>query len=163
MSSIWLLLKAVHVVGAIMLMGPAFGYGIIAAMGQKAPEHRGFANGVIGVLDKRMFKPGLILVIGSGLVMGILSVNSEYGNVFVEGWLIASLIITAAALAYSWTMHRSDQKRVRKLVGEAARAAEPDPIREARIVSVRKRLKIGGKAIAYSYGVVAVLMVLRPF
>lgn len=163
MLSVWLVLKAVHVVGAIMLMGPAFGYGIIAVMGQREPQHRGFANQVIAALDRRMFKPGLWLVIGSGLVMGILSVTSEYGNVFAEGWLIASLVITALALTYSWTVHRSDQRLVRQLAGQAARATEPDPTTEARIVSVRKRLKIGGKAVAYAYGLVAVLMVLKPF
>ncbi len=160
---IWDLLKAAHVVGAIMLMGPAFGYGIIAAMGQREPQHRGFANKVIGRLDRRMFKPGLILVIGSGLLMGVLSIGSEWGNVFTEGWLIVSMILTAAALIYSWTVHRRDQGLVRRLASEAAAADAPDPAREARIVSVRKRLKIGGKGVAYTYGLIAVLMVLRPF
>ncbi|GAA3935658.1 DUF2269 family protein [Microbacterium soli] len=160
--SIWLLLKATHVVGAIMLMGPAFGYGIIAAMGQRQPQHRGFANTVVGVLDKRMFKPGLALVIASGLLMGILSLTSEYGNVFAEGWLIVSIIITALALGYSHTVHRGNQRRIGELARQAA-GDGADAALEEQIVAVRRRLKIGGKAIAYSYGVVAALMVLKPF
>lgn len=161
--SIWLLLKATHVVGAIMLIGPAFGYGIIAAMGQKEPQHRGFANKVVGVLDKRMFKPGLALVIASGLIMGLMTVSSKYGSVFTEGWLIASLAIVALSLIYSYTFHRSNQKQIGQLARQAAMSAEPDPSLEAQIVVLRRRLKIGGKVIAYSYGVVAALMVLKPF
>lgn len=164
--SIWLLLKAAHVVGAIMLMGPAFGYGIIAVMGQREPQHRGFANQVIARLDKRMFMPGLALVIGSGLIMGIMTVGSEYGNVFTEGWLIASIILVVLALGYSWTIHRRNQKIIGGLARQAAQAAqtgESDPTLEARIVALRKQLKLGGRLVAYTYGVVALLMVLKPF
>ncbi len=159
MDSLWLWLKAIHVVGTVMLMGPAFGYGIIAALGQREPQHRAFANQLIGKLNRRMFNPGLAIVIASGLIMGFLAGPAF----FAKGWVIASCVLIVLAIVYSLTVHRNDQKVVRRLAMEAAQASEPDPAREARIVSVRKRLKIAGKGIAYTYGVIVLLMVLKPF
>lgn len=156
MPSLFVLLKAAHVVGAIWLMGPGFGYGVISVMGHQQPEHRAFAAQVIGRLSKRMFTPGLILVIASGIGMGLIA-----PSFYTQGWLITCLVIIAIVLAYSYTIHRSDQQEVRRLAPRLAQGPTPEAI--ARIGFLRKRLHLAGRCIAYSYGIVAILMVLRPF
>lgn len=158
MDNPWVWITAVHVVGTVMLMGPAFGYGIIAAMGQREPQHRAFANKVIGQLNRRMFNPGLVIVIASGLSFAFIAGPA----LFTRGWVIASCVIIVLTLTYSWTVHRLSQNEVRQLAGAAAQGGLA-PEQEDRIGTLRTRLKVGGKAIAYAYGLVVVLMVLKPF
>lgn len=150
------LLKATHVVAAIWLMGPAFGYGIISAMGHEQTQHRGFAVQVMGRLSKRMFYPGIVVVIASGLGMGII-VPAFY----TQGWLIISLVIVAGLLIYSFTFQRSHRQEVGQLMRTLAGGSDPAAI--ARLDVLRTRMHIGGRFTAYGYGLVAILMVLRPF
>jgi uncharacterized membrane protein len=160
LDDIFLWYKAVHVVAAIMLMGPAFGYGVITYMGRQEPQHMGFVSKVLARLGRRRFQPGIAIVILTGILMG-LNLGASY---FQRGWLATSIVIVAVLVIYGFTFQRRDQKIVAEIAPQLRQAeGKPDPELIAALGKVRKRLKIAGNITAWGYGLVAALMVMRPF
>jgi uncharacterized membrane protein len=115
-----------HVLGAIVALGPGFAFPLIGAMGGREPQHANFATRLTHRLGDRLVEPFILstALTGAGLIWArsIPVLSPAYR------WLLLSIVIYAVALAFSWFVQRPSTLRVIELSGGFPRpGAEPAP------------------------------------
>lgn len=154
----WLLW--LHIFGAIVAFGPTFAMPIIGGMGGKEPMHGNFALRLGDAIAKQRITPLAILqgITGLGLILtgGV--------DLFQSGWLLAGIVLWAAALGYGTAVQTPAVKRVIELTAGGpppAGAAPSGPPPE--LLATVKKVQRGGMILAGLITVIVFLMVMKPF
>ncbi|HEX5827636.1 MAG TPA: DUF2269 family protein [Candidatus Limnocylindrales bacterium] len=105
-----------HVLGAIVALGPSFAFPMIGAMGGREPRHANFATRLTHLLSTRLVDP-LIL---STAVTGVGLIRARSIPVLAQSyrWLLLSIAVYVAAFAFSWFVQRPTILRVIELTAE---------------------------------------------
>ena len=148
-----------HILAAIAAFGPAFSFGLIAAQGQKEPQHAAFAAGLIHTLSGRVVIP-VALVVG---VFGIGLIFTAHVDLWHSEWLIIALILYIAAILFSIFVQLPRGGRLAGML--SAMPPGPPPPGEgppAEILRTAKQLQFGGIYLSVSVVAIVVLMVWKP-
>jgi hypothetical protein len=148
-----------HILAAIVAFGPAFSFALIAAQGQKEPQHAAFAAELIHTLSARVVIP-VALVVG---VFGIGLIFTAHVDLWHSEWLLIALALYIAAITFSIAVQLP---RGGKLV-ELLSAMPPGPpppgaTPPAEILQTAKKLQFGGIYLTLSVAAIVVLMVWKP-
>lgn len=125
MPELFVPLLFLHVLGAIVALGPTFAFPLIAAMGKREPRHGNFAVRINHAIDDRIVLP----VVLSTAVTGVGLIWSRSMPVFEPGyrWLLVAIVLYVITLAYSWFVQRPVVLRVIEMTSEAATASSVSP------------------------------------
>jgi uncharacterized membrane protein len=148
--SVYLLLKYLHVLLAIVAVGFNASYPIWLARARREPEHALYALRGIKTLDDRFANPAYALLLVLGLAMAFLA-----GIPLTTFWIAASLVlyvglVVGGLLVYSPTL----KGQIAAL--ETAGPASPEYLRLSR------RGTVVGLALAVDVVVIVFLMVVKP-
>ena len=148
-----------HILAAIVAFGPAFSFALIAAQGQKEPQHAVFAAELIHTLSARVVIP-VALVVG---VFGIGLIFTAHVDLWHSEWLLIALALYIAAITFSITVQLPRGGKLAELL----RAMPPGPppagaTPPAEILKTAKQLQFGGIYLTLSVVAIVVLMVWKP-
>jgi len=148
--SLYLILKFVHVLLAIIAIGFNASYPIWLARAQREPEHALYVLRGIKILDDRFANPAYALLLVLGLAMTFMA-----GIPFSTFWIAAALVlyvvlIVGGLLVYSPTL----KAQIAAL--ETSGATSPD------YTSLSQRGTVVGILLAVDVVIIVFLMVVKP-
>jgi uncharacterized membrane protein len=148
-----------HILAAIVAFGPAFSFALIAAQGQKEPQHGAFAAELIHTLSARVVIP-VALVVG---VFGIGLIFTAHVDLIHSEWLIIALVLYVAAILFSLFVQLPRGGRLSEML-KAMPPGPPPPGQgpPAQIIAEAKKLQFGGMYLTLSVAAIVVLMVWKP-
>ena len=126
MPELFPLFLFLHVLGAVIALGPAFAFPVIGAMAAREPAYANFATRVSHRISDRLVEPFIL----STAVTGVGMIWSRSIPVFDPAyrWLLLSLFVYVAALSFSWFVQRPTVVRVIELsAGPGAPGPELGP------------------------------------
>jgi hypothetical protein len=115
MPDLFPFLLFLHVLGAIVAIGPTFAFPLIGAMGAREPQHANFAVRLSHHIEDRIVVP----IILSTAVTGVALIWIRSLPVFEPAyrWLLISVLVYAAALSLSFFVQRRTIIRIIGLTG----------------------------------------------
>jgi Predicted integral membrane protein (DUF2269) len=150
----WLLF--LHVLAAIVAIGPNFAYSTIRGMGRQEPQHANFGLRVSHLISARLVYPVGLVIPATGVsmivVLGIDLVSRAFW------WLDVAIVIYATVYLYSFFVQRRIVERIIELTSSPPPPEGPAP----ELPGLAARAQRGGTAMLVLLGVVAFLMVLKP-
>jgi len=158
-----------HVLGAIVALGPALAFPVIGGMAGREPLHGNFATRLTHVLESRVILP-FILVTG---LTGIVLIWIREIPLFEPAyrWLLLSIVVYGVALAFSWLVQRPTVLRLIALTGgfPSAGATLPAPQGPAgaggpppELLATASRTRRNGMVLTLLSIAIVFLMVLKP-
>jgi hypothetical protein len=152
----WLLL--VHVLAALVAIGPNFAYSTIRALGRGEPQHANFATRISHAISARLVYPVGLVIPATGiamiLILGIdLTARSSW-------WLDAAIVIYSGVYLYSFFVQRRIVERIIELTAGPPSAGSSGPPPALAVLAGRAAL--GGTAMLILLVVVVSLMVVKP-
>src|SRR5690349_6583606 len=149
----WLLL--LHILAALIAIGPNFAYATIRGMGRREPQHANFATRVSHEISDRLVYPvGLVIPI-TGVAMILVAGIDLTSRTF--WWLDVAIVLYAGVYLYSFFV----QRRIVGLIIELTSAPMPNgPPPELPPLAVRAQR--GGTAMLILLVIVVGLMVVKP-
>jgi hypothetical protein len=149
----WLLF--LHVLAALIAIGPNFAYATIRGMGRREPAHANFATRVSHEISARLVYPvGLIIPI-TGVAM-ILVVGIDLTRQ-VFWWLDLAIVLYAGVYLYSFFVQRKLVERIIELTSVPMPNGPPPELPPLAV-----RAQRGGTAMLVLLAFVAALMVVKP-
>jgi hypothetical protein len=149
----WLLL--LHVLAALVAIGPNFAYATIRVMGRKEPQHANFATRVSHEISDRLVYPvGLVIPITGVAMILVLGLDLTSRAFW---WLDAAIVIYAAVYLYSFFVQRKIVERIIALTS-APMPNGPPP----ELPPLAARAQRGGTAMLVLLVLVVTLMVVKP-
>ena len=148
--TLFLLLKVVHVLAAIVAVGANVTYAFWLSRAGRDRERLIWSIEGVRRLDRKFANPGYILVLITGITMVITG-----GYRFDQGWIAAAIglyILTAIVGIAAFA------PAIRRQLAEA----EADPASEAYAAAARRVNLLGGLTTAI-VGAIVFLMVTKPF
>lgn len=168
MSELFPILLFLHILGAIVALGPALAFPVIGAAAGREPVHGNFATRLMHVLDDRVVLPFILstAVTGAGLIWA-------YNLPLLEPtyrWLLVSLAVYAVALGFSCLVQRPAVLRVIALTGGFPGAGAPVPATTSQLVggpppelaAATARSRRNGMVLAALSVAITFLMVVKP-
>lgn len=145
-------LLSVHILAAIIGLGPTFSFAFLGIMSEKQPAAARALQEAILVISTRLVIP-LVVILG---LSGILLISNTHVDLSKNPWLGAGIILYVLVLAASIFYQVPTQKKILALVGPTGGMDQPQ---------VRK-LANGQRTVGIATGlavvVTAVLMVWKP-
>jgi hypothetical protein len=149
----WLLF--LHVLAAIVAIGPNFAYATIRGLGRHEPQHANFATRVSHAISARLVYPVGLIIPATGLAMiVILDLDLTSRALW---WLDAAIVIYAGVYLYSYFV----QRRVVEQIIELTSAPMPEGPPPA-LPGLALRAQRGGTAMLLLLVIVVALMVVKP-
>jgi len=149
----WLLF--LHVLAALIAIGPNFAYATIRGMGRREPVHANFATRVSHEISARLVYPvGLVIPI-TGIAM-ILVVGIDLTS-RVFWWLDLAIVLYAGVYLYSFFVQRKIVERIIELTSVNVPNGPPPELPPLAV-----RAQRGGTAMLVLLVLVAALMVVKP-
>jgi hypothetical protein len=150
----WLLL--LHVLAAIVAIGPNFAYSTIRAMGRQEPQHANFATRVSHTISERLVFPVGLVIPATGLAMiWVLAIDLTSRAFW---WLDLAIVIYAAVYLYSFFVQRQIVGRIIELTSAPFGPGGPPP----QLPALALRAQRGGTAMLILLAFVVLLMVVKP-
>ena len=152
----WLLL--LHVLAAIVAIGPNFAYATIRGMGRKEPPHANFATRVSHEISDRLVYPVGLVIPATGVAMILIIGIDLTSRAF--WWLDLAIVIYAAVYLYSFFVQR---KIVEQIIGLTS--SPPDPGASGPppgLPALALRAQRGGTVMLILLAFVVFLMVVKP-
>jgi hypothetical protein len=152
----WLLF--LHVLAAIVAIGPNFAYSTIRAMGRNEPQHANFGTRVSHAISDRLVYPVGLVIPATGVAMIVLAGIDLTSRAF--WWLDVAIFIYAAVYVYSFFVQRKVVGRIIELTSSppAPGATGPPP----GLPALAMRAQRGGTLMLVLLGLVVFLMVVKP-
>lgn len=152
----WLIL---HIMSVLVAFGPTFAFPVMGAYASKHPEHGAAVAHLTELIERRMVIPTAILV----PIFGTALIITGHFALWKSEWLLISIILFAAALAFAVLVQSRNGAALVKVVssmppGPPPAGAQPPP----QMTLLIKRLQLGGTYLTLSVVVIVVLMVWRP-
>jgi Predicted integral membrane protein (DUF2269) len=152
----WLLV--LHVLAAIVAIGPNFAYSTIRALGRGEPQHANFATRVSHAISARLVYPVGLVIPATGIAM-ILILGLDL-TARTSWWLDAAIVIYSGVYLYSFFVQRRIVERIIELTGSPPPPGSGGP--PAGLAALAKRAASGGTAMLILLMVVVFLMVVKP-
>ena len=149
MFSLYLVLKFIHILSAIVAVGANITYGVWNVRGAGDPAHLGFALKGIKFLDDRIANPAYGVLLLTGLIMVFMQWR------ITDLWIILALVLFAAVVVLGVAFYSPLLKNQIKLVEEGA-TASPEYVR---LSAIGRRF---GPGLGVIVVVILVLMVFKP-
>lgn len=116
MSELFVPLLFLHVLGAIVALGPTFAFPLIGAMGKREPRYANFAVRVNHAIDDRIVIPVVLSTAVTGF--GLIWVRSMPVFEPAYRWLLVAIVLYVVTLAYSLFVQRPVVLRVIAMTSE---------------------------------------------
>jgi len=152
----WLLL--LHVLAAIVAIGPNFAYSTIRSMGRKEPQYANFGTRVSHAISDRLVYPVGLVIPATGVAMIVILGLDLTSRAF--WWLDAAIVIYVGVYLYSFFVQRSIVGRIIELTSAPAAAGASGP--PPGLPSLAVRAQRGGTAMLILLVMVVFLMVVKP-
>ena len=150
----WLLL--VHVLAAIVAIGPNFAYSTIRGMGSREPQHANFGTRVSHSISDRLVYPVGLVIPATGLAMiWVLGIDLTSQ---ASWWLDVAIVIYAAVYLYSFFVQRRIVGRIIDMTSAPFGPSGPPP----QLPALALRAQRGGTAMLILLVFVVFLMVVKP-
>jgi hypothetical protein len=152
----WLLF--VHVLAAIVAIGPNFAYSTIRGLGRLEPQHANFATRVSHAISARLVYPIGLVIPATGIAM-ILILGIDL-TARTHWWLDAAIVIYAGVYLYSFFVQRQIVEEIIEMTASppAPGTGGPSPA----LAALAIRATRGGNAMLILLVVVVSLMVVKP-
>ena len=150
----WLLL--LHVLAAIVAIGPNFAYSTIRTMGRQEPQYANFGTRVSHAISDRLVYPVGLVIPATGVAMIWVVGIDLTSRAFL--WLDVAIVVYAAVYLYSFFVQR-------QIVGQiiVMTSAPPGPSGPpAQLPALALRAQRGGTAMLILLAFVVFLMVVKP-
>ena len=145
-------LLSVHILSAIIGLGPTFSFAFLGIMSEKQPAAARALQETILLISTRLVIP-LVVIIG---LSGVLLIANTHVDLSKNPWLGAGIVLYVLVLAVAIFYQVPTQKKILALLGPTGGVDQPE---------VRK-LANGQRAVGIAMGlavvVTAVLMVWKP-
>jgi len=150
----WLLF--LHLLAAIVAIGPNFAYSTIRGMGRKEPQHANFGTRITHLISARLVYPVGLVIPATGLsIIGLLGIDLTSRAFW---WLDVAIVIYAAVYVYSFFVQRPIVERIIELTSSPPPSGGPPP----ELPPLAARAQRGGTAMLIALVIVAFLMVVKP-
>ena len=147
--SVYLAVKYIHVLAAIVAVGSNITYGVWSVRARGNPSNVGFALKGIKFLDDRIANPAYGVVLLTGVLMAI------FGFGFFHLWIIVSLVLFIVLIALGVGVYSP-------LLRDQIRLADAGDTTSADFERLSRRSAIIGPAIGLIVAVILVMMVFKP-
>lgn len=149
----WLLL--LHVLAAIVAIGPNFAYATIRGMGRSEPQHANFATRVSHEISARLVYPvGLIIPVTGLAMIAVMGIDLTSRAFW---WLDIAIVLYAGVYLYSFFVQRHTVEQIIRLTSSPSPGGPPPGL-----PALAVRAQRGGTAMLVLLVVVAALMVVKP-
>ena len=152
----WLLF--LHVLAAIVAIGPNFAYSTIRALGRHEPQHANFATRTSHAISARLVYPIGLVIPATGIAM-ILILGIDLTN-RASWWLDLAIVAYAGVYLYSFLVQRPIIERIIQITSSSPPPGASGP--PAELVALGARAQRGGTAMLVVLVVVVLLMVVKP-
>jgi hypothetical protein len=150
------LLLFLHVLAAIVAIGPNFAYSTIRAMGRLEPHHANFGLRASHLISSRLVYPVGLVIPATGLAMIVLlGLDLTSQSLW---WLDVAIVVYASVYLYSFLVQRRIIERIIELTSSPPPAEGPPP----ELPALAARAQRGGTAMLILLAAVAFLMVVKP-
>ena len=125
MPELFPLFLFLHVLGAIVGLGPTFAFSLIGGMGGREPMHANFATRVSHRIGDRVVTPALLTM----PVTGVLMIWSRSIDLFAptSRWLLLGIATYVVAISFATFVQRKRVMRVIELTGGHGGERPPAP------------------------------------
>ena len=148
MFSFYLLLKFIHILGAITAVGANITYGVWNARAARDTSHTAFALKGIKFLDDRVANPAYGVVLITGLAMVFV------GGLGLKLWIVLALILFALVVVLAVVYSISLRNQVR--------LAESGDITSSEYLALDRRATTFGIGTGVGVALILVMMVFKP-
>jgi len=145
-------LLSVHILAAIIGLGPTFSFAFLGIMSEKQPAAARALQETILLISTRLVIP-LVVILG---LSGVLLIGNTHDNLSKNPWLGAGIVLYVLVLAVAIFYQVPTQKKILALLGPAGGVDQP----EVRTLANGQRAV--GIAMGLAVVVTAVLMVWKP-
>lgn len=145
--TLYLTVKFVHVLVAIVAVGSSAGSSLWLRLSMRSPAHLPFAFRTAKVLDEYLTRPGLIVL----LITGVWMAASRW--TFAQFWVRAALGLVMLVLLYAV---------VGPLLGRLIRVAEHEGLASPTWARLERRFELVGGASGLMIVAIVWLMVTKP-
>ena len=152
----WLLL--LHILAAIVAIGPNFAYSTIRALGQQEPQHANFGTRVSHAISARLVYPVGLVIPATGIAMILILGLDLTSRTF--WWLDVAIVIYSGVYLYSFFVQRPIIERIIELTSSPPPPGSSGPA--PGLVALAARATRGGTAMLILLVVVVSLMVVKP-
>lgn len=152
----WLLL--LHILAAIVAIGPNFAYSTIRALGQKEPQHANFGTRVSHAISARLVYPVGLVIPATGIAMILILGLDLTSRTF--WWLDVAIVIYSGVYLYSFFVQRPIIERIIELTSSPPPPGSSGP--PPGLVALAARASRGGTTMLILLVVVVSLMVVKP-
>lgn len=160
MNTLFLVFLFLHIGAAIVAFGPTFAFPLIAAAGQKNPQHAAFAAELSDRIESKIVLPIALSMPVSGALMIITG-----GIDLFQPWLLAAIALYVVAISYAVLVQGPAGRELAHVLGamsasapgsDAAVASGPPP----RVAELGAKLQRGGMLLAALLVAIVVLMII---
>jgi len=152
----WLLF--LHVLAAIVAIGPNFAYSTIRALGRQEPQHANFGTRVSHAISARLVYPIGLVIPATGIAM-ILILGIDL-TARTSWWLDAAIVIYGGVYLYSFFVQRRIVEQIIELTASPPPPGTSGPL--PALAALATRATRGGTAMLILLVVVVSLMVVKP-
>ncbi|HET6744632.1 MAG TPA: DUF2269 family protein [Candidatus Limnocylindria bacterium] len=152
----WLLF--LHVLAAIVAIGPNFAYSTIRSMGRQEPQHANFSTRVSHAISARLVYPIGLVIPATGIAMILILGIDLRSRPF--WWLDVAIVAYAGVYLYSFFLQRPVIERIIQLTSSPPPPDATWP--PAELVALATRARRGGTAMLVVLVIVVLLMVVKP-
>lgn len=151
-------LPLLHILAAIVAIGPNFAYSTIRGMGRNEPQHANFATRVSHAISDRLVYPVGLVIPATGVAMIVILGIDLASRAF--WWLDVAIVIYAGVYLYSFFVQRAIVGRIIKLTSTPPSPGTSGP--PPGLPALALRAQRGGTAMLILLAVVVFLMVIKP-
>jgi hypothetical protein len=145
-------LLSLHVLSAIIGLGPTFSFPFLGIMSEKQPSAARALQETVLLISTRLVIP-VVVVLG---LTGVLLIAKTHINLSTNAWLGAGIILYVLVLAAAILYQVPTEKKILALLGTGG--GPPDP----QLRTLMNGQRAVGVAMGLSVVVIAVLMVWKP-
>jgi hypothetical protein len=150
---LWLIL---HIMAVVAAFGPTFAFGLIAALGQKKPQHAAFAVEVMDTIQRRMTIPVAVAV----PILGTLLIYTGHFDLWKSEWLLIAIGLYIVLFGFAVFVQNPNSARMLQLLSAPPPPGTAGPPPE--VAALGKKLQMGGAFLGVLILSILVLMVWRP-
>jgi hypothetical protein len=152
----WLLF--LHVLSAIVAIGPNFAYSTIRALGRQEPQYANFGTRVSHAISMRLVYPiGLVIPATGAAMILILGIDLTDRAFW---WVDIAIVVYAGVYLYSFFVQRRIVEQIVEMTSAPPPAGASGPPQA--LVAAANRAQRGGNAMLILLAVVVLLMVVKP-
>ena len=152
----WLLF--LHVLAAIVAIGPNFAYSTIRALGRQEPQYANFGTRVSHAISARLVYPIGLVIPATGVAMILVLGIDLTSRAF--WWLDVAIVAYASVYLYSFFVQRPIIERIIEITLPLPSSGASGP--PAELVALAGRAQRGGTAMLAALVVIVLLMVVKP-